>query len=90
MMAKSVESGNPRHRSYVLDLGGYPALCISWQRSEQAISPWDSENIPKLNTLVRFPSSAPRPTSVDTFRTVRLAGVGVTGCHNSIQSVTSR
>jgi hypothetical protein len=46
--------------------------------------------LPKLNTRVRFPSSAPRLPARTTVRTVRLAGVSVTGCHNSIQSVTRR
>ena len=62
-----------------------------------------STQLPKLNTRVRFPSSAHTVigstvigstiigstlTSNVSVRTVRLASVAVTECHNSVQSVT--
>jgi hypothetical protein len=42
--------------------------------------------LPKLNTRVRFPSSAPVLTSANAVRTVRSHRVDVTGFHNSVQS----
>ena len=41
------------------------------------------EQLPKMNTRVRFPSSAPYLSSANA---VRLAHVGVTEWHNSVQT----